>query len=239
MEIFESSIFDLSPIPMWLEDYSEVKQQFDIWKQQGVNNLAGFLKEDQSRVTLCSRKIKILQVNRKTLELFEAQNLNHICDNIHTIFKQEMFESHIYELVALWNGEKEFSSTTINYTLSGKRLDIKLRGVILPGAEQNLSRILLTTEDITDYKNASRMEEKNRILAESRFNYSPCSLWVEDFSRVKIRMDQLRQIGIEDFRTFLDVHTDFIQQCIEDIILIDVNQATLDLFKASVHDKNR
>ena len=76
------------------------------------------------------------------------------------------------------------------------------------------------------------MEEKNRILAESRFNYSPCSLWVEDFSRVKIRMDQLRQIGIEDFRTFLDVHTDFIQQCIEDIILIDVNQATLDLFKA-------
>lgn len=49
------------------------------------------------------------------------------------------------------------------------------------------------------------MEEKNRILAESRFNYSPCSLWVEDFSRVKIRMDQLRQIGIEDFRTFLDV----------------------------------
>ena len=25
MEIFESSIFDLSPIPMWLEDYSEVK----------------------------------------------------------------------------------------------------------------------------------------------------------------------------------------------------------------------
>ena len=236
MEIFESSIFDLSPIPMWLEDYSEVKQQFDIWKQQGVEDLAKFLLEDQNRITLCSRKIKILQVNHKTLEIFEAQNLNHICDNLQIIFKQEMFESHIYELVALWKGQKEFSSTTTNYTLTGKRLDIKLRGVILPGAEHDLSRILLTTEDITDYKNASRMEEKNRILAESRFNYSPSSLWVEDFSRVKMRMDQLRKIGIEDFRTFLDVHTDFIQQCIEDIILIDVNQATLDLFKAPDKD---
>ena len=236
MEIFESSIFFFFSIPMWLEDYSEVKQQFDIWKQQGVEDLAKFLLEDQNRITLCSRKIKILQVNHKTLEIFEAQNLNHICDNLQIIFKQEMFESHIYELVALWKGQKEFSSTTTNYTLTGKRLDIKLRGVILPGAEHDLSRILLTTEDITDYKNASRMEEKNRILAESRFNYSPSSLWVEDFSRVKMRIDQLRKIGIEDFRTFLDVHTDFIQQCIEDIILIDVNQATLDLFKAPDKD---
>ena len=87
MEIFESSIFDLSPIPMWLEDYSEVKQQFDIWKKQGVQDLGQFLKQDQSHVTLCSRKIKILQVNRKTLELFEAQNLNHICDNLQIIFR--------------------------------------------------------------------------------------------------------------------------------------------------------
>ena len=63
MDIFESSIFDLSPIPMWLEDYSEVKQQFDIWKKQGVQDLGQFLKQDQSHVTLCSRKIKILQVN--------------------------------------------------------------------------------------------------------------------------------------------------------------------------------
>lgn len=47
-----------------------------------------------------------------------------------------------------------------------------------------------------------------------------------------MRLDQLRQIGIDDFRTFLDVHTDFVNQCIEDIILLDVNQATLDLFKA-------
>ena len=236
MDVLESSIFDLSPIPMWLEDYSEVKQQFELWKEQGVQDLKEYLLEDVSRITKCARKIKILQVNRKTLETFEAQNLNHLCKNLHIVFQQDMFLSHIHELVALWNGETEFASTTINYTLSGQPLDIKLRGIVLPGSEHNLSRILLTTEDITDYKNASRLEEKNRILAEARFIYSPCSLWVEDFSRVKMRIDQLRQIGIEDFRTFLDVHTDFIHQCIEDIVLLDVNQATLDLFKAPTKD---
>lgn len=64
------------------------------------------------------------------------------------------------------------------------------------------------------------------------FIYSPTSLWVEDFSRIKNRIDQLRLLGIEDFRTFLDVHPEFVRQCIEDILILDVNQATIDLFKA-------
>lgn len=232
MAILESSIFDLSPIPMWLEDYSEVKKQFDLWKNQGVTDLKSFLEEDLSRVTLCAHKIKIIKVNPKTLEVFEAVDLEHLCQNLAVIFQQEMFQSHISELVALWQGQTEFSSTTTNYTISGKRLDIKLRGVVLPEAYQDLSRVLLTTEDISDYQNACRLEEKNRRLAESRFIYSPTSLWVEDFSRVKMRLDQLRALGIEDFVTFLDVHADFINQCVDDIILLDVNQATLDLFKA-------
>ena len=236
MEILESSIFDLSPIPMWLEDYSEIKKQFDVWKDQGITDLKKFLQDDISRVTECAHKIKIIKVNKKTLDVFEANNINHLCQNLNTIFQGDMFHSHILELVSLWEGKTEFSSTTINYTISGKPLDIKLRGVILPGSEHTFKQILLTTEDITDYQNANRLEEKNRRLAEARFIYSPTSLWVEDFSRVKMRMDQLRQIGIEDFRTFLDVHADFVHQCVEDILLLDVNQATLDLFKAPDKD---
>lgn len=233
MNLFDSSIFDLSPIPMWLEDFSQVKLQFDRWKADGVSDLHAFLKEDPNRITLCAHQIKILQVNQKTLDLFEAQNLKHLAQNLNVIFQQEMFESHILELLQLWQGQQEFHSTAINYTLTGKRLDIKLRAVILPGSEQNWAQVLLTTEDITDYLDARRFEQQNRILAEARFQYSPTSLWVEDFSRVKQRMDHLRDIGIEDFTTFLDVHQDFVYQCVEDIVLLDVNQATLDLFKAS------
>jgi diguanylate cyclase (GGDEF)-like protein len=232
MEFSDSSIFDISPTPMWLEDYSEIKEQFNQWKSQGITDIQAFLEEHPEQVTHCAHKIKILKVNKKTLQLFEAKNQKHLYQNLNIIFQKEMFDSHIKELVALWNGQTEFSSTTVNYTISGKKLDIKLRGAVIPGSENSLNRVLITTEDITDYQNARRLEEKNRQLAESRFIYSPASLWVEDFSRVKTRLDQLRHIGIDDFRTFLDVHTDFVNQCIEDIILLDVNQATLDLFKA-------
>ena len=43
METLDSSIFDLTPIPMWIEDFSEVKQQFDLWRKQGIENLHEFL----------------------------------------------------------------------------------------------------------------------------------------------------------------------------------------------------
>ena len=52
MELLDSSIFDLSPIAMWLEDFSEVKKQFDLWRAQGIQDLEQFLLEDEARVLL-------------------------------------------------------------------------------------------------------------------------------------------------------------------------------------------
>jgi len=236
MEMLDSPFFELSPIAMWLEDFSEVKKQFDLWRSQGVEDFLGFLQQDESRILECARKIKLLKVNSKTLELYQAKDFEHLYQNLDLIFKEDMSKTHIKELLALWNGETHFSNSAVNYTLTGERLDIQLKGIVLPQHEHDLSLLLITTENITSYIEACRLEEKSRHLAEARFTYSPTSLWVEDFSRIKIKLDQLRDLGIEDFSTFLDVHGDFINDCIKDIVMIDVNQATLELFGAPTKD---
>lgn len=225
MNILDSSVFDLSPIPLWVQDYSQVKIQFNIWRQQGVTDLRQFLEQDLSRVMRCAHKIKIIKANQKALEQLSATNLQQIRDNIEIIFQKKMLSAHITELTALWEGKTEFTSTTINYTLQGKAIDIKLRGVVLANHEEDLRQVLLSTEDISDYQQARR-------LAESRFIYSPCSLWMEDYSHVKNKFNQLRENGVEDFEAYLVLHPEFVQWCIDDIVLLDVNQATLDLFKA-------
>ncbi|UNW05217.1 sensor domain-containing diguanylate cyclase [Acinetobacter indicus] len=236
MTILDTPVFTLAPIALWLEDFSEIKKQFELWRAQGIQDLRGYLLEDPSRVIECARKIKILSVNQKTLELYEAQDLQHLISNLEQIFKGDMASTHIDELISLWEGQTEFSSQAVNYSLNGKRLDIQLRGTVVPSHEHDLSLVLVSTENITPYTAARRQADQQRLLAESRFVYSPTSLWVEDFSRIKSRLDQLRHLGIDDFNTFLDVHPDFIQQCIRDVLIIDVNQATLDLFGAP--DKN-
>ncbi|MXN45223.1 diguanylate cyclase [Shinella kummerowiae] len=236
-DTFDSDIFNLAPTAMWIEDFSAVKALFDAWRAQGVTDIRAFLKEDKDRVAQCSRRIEVLAVNRKTLELFEADDIDHLRANLSTIFRGDMLETHVIELAKLFDGELGFESTTSNYTISGRRLDIQLRGTVMPGYEASLGKLLLTTEDITAREDARRAEAVQRRHAEGIFEYSPVSLWIEDFSRIKLLIEDIRERGITDFRTFMDVHPEFVRQCMSEIRVIDVNRATLDLFCAAERDQ--
>ena len=228
----DNEFFDLAPIAMWLEDFSGVKALFERWRAEGVEDIHAFLTEDPERVFACSQRIRVLKVNRKTLDVFEAPSQDHLVSNLALVFRDEMLNSHINELCELWSGKREFASNAVNYTLSGKRLDIQLRGQVLPGHEDTLSRVLVTTEDVTAREDARRGETKNRRYAEGIFVHSPVSLWIEDFSHVRRLLEDVRCRGISDLRVFTDVHPEFVRQCMSEIRVIDVNQATLDLFMA-------
>ncbi|RWX79054.1 sensor domain-containing diguanylate cyclase [Neorhizobium lilium] len=227
-----TDVFNLAPIAMWIEDFSEVNNLFNAWKAEGVTDIRSFLREETSRVVQCSRLIRIDEVNRKTLELFEADDIEHLRTNISRVFRDDMLEPHINELAELFDGKLSFSTPTVNYSLTGRRLDIQLRGAVMPGYEATLGKLLLTTEDITVQEDARRAEAAQRRYAEGIFQHSPVSLWIEDFSRIKQLIDNVRARGISDFRTFTDVHPEFVQQCISEIRVLSVNQATLDLFGA-------
>jgi len=226
------NFFELTPVAMWIEDFSGVKAQFDEWRAEGVSDIRAFLKADKSRIEACSQAIRIVDVNRKTLELFEADNLDHLVANLSQVFRDEMLDHHVNELAELWDGNNGFTSNAVNYSLSGRRMDIHLKGRVLPGHEATFDRILLTTEDMTEREDALRKEARSRLHAEGLFDKSPISLWVEDFSGIKSLIEQVRDRGIEDFRTFMDVHPEFVRQCMSEIRVVDVNAATLELFCA-------
>ncbi len=230
--IHEEQVFDLAPVAMWIEDFSGVKAFFDKWRAEGVQDLRAYLKEDLSRVADCSSAIRVLQVNRRTLELFEARDQDHLVSNLDSVFRDDMLTTHIEELAQLWDGAREFSSNAVNYTLSGRRLDIQLRGSVLPGHEETMDRLLLTTEDVTAREEARRRAEEQRRYAEGIFEHSPVSLWVEDFSAIKTLLEEIRERGITDFRVFTDVHPEFVRQCMSEVRVIGVNNATLELFRA-------
>lgn len=228
----ENEIFDLAPISLWLEDFSAVRKLFDTWRAAGVTDIKAHLRADVNRIGECSALIRVIRVNKKTLSLFEADDFDHLTANLATIFRDDMLHSHVQELSALWEGKTEFSSSTVNYTLSGRRLDIQLRGTILPGHEAGWDRVLLSIEDVTEREEARRRLVDSQLYAEGLFEHSPVSLWVEDFSRIKKMLDELRERGITDFRVFTDVHPEFVGQCAREIRVIDINRETMRLFLA-------
>jgi diguanylate cyclase (GGDEF)-like protein len=227
----DAEMFELAPVSLWLEDYSGLKRLFDLWRAEGVTDLRAYLTADRARVKQCSEQLKILKVNRATLTLYDADDLPHLVANLGQVMRDDMFTTHIDELVQLWDG-KPIVSHTVNYSLSGKRLDIQLKGSILPGYEQSWERVLIAIEDVTARETARRDLSISETYARGLFEHSPVSLWVEDFSAIKRLLDEMRERGITDFRVFTDVHPEFVTRCMSEICVIDVNRHTLELFAA-------
>ncbi|MEK7696330.1 MAG: PAS domain-containing protein, partial [Pseudomonadota bacterium] len=226
------TLFQLAPVSLWLEDFSAVRQAFTQLRADGVTNLRRHLRDNPSEVARCSSLIRVLDVNRRTLDLFRAADLDTLVANLHTVFRDDMFDQHVEELGQLWDGDNRFSSQTVNYTLDGERLDIRLEARVMPGHEDDWSRVLLSIEDITARVRNERDLRRAQQYAVGLFEHSPVSLWVEDFSVVKMLLDEVRAAGITDFRTFLNVHPDFVSRCMQEIRVLDVNQQTLAMFGA-------
>ncbi len=226
-------MFELTPVSLWLEDFSELKRLFDGWRAQGVTDIRAHLFEDRARLRQCSASLRVLQVNRRTLELFSADSLEHLVANLDKVFRDDRHDTAAHELAQLWDGQLEFSNQTVNYALDGRRLDVQVRARILPGHEHDWSRVLVSLEDNTVQFNDARRIQRSEQYARDLFEHSPVSLWVEDFSAVKNLLDGVRAQGIGDFKTFLKVHPDFVARCMQEIRVIDVNQQTLRMFGAS------
>ena len=228
-----AKMFDLAPVSLWIEDYSAVRALFEQWRAEGVDDIKAFLAADPDHVRQCSKRIRVLKVNRKTLSLFGARDLAHLMANLGQVMRDDTFKSHVEELAQLWNGQTSFSSHTVNYTLTGERLDIQLSGTVLPGHEQNWDRVMIAIEDVSAREGARRRLVDSENYAFGLFAHSPVSLWVEDFSAVKRLIDDVRARGVEDFRVFTDVHEEFVPRCMSEIRVLDVNSRTLELFGAA------
>ncbi len=229
-------LFDSAPISLWLEDYSPLKTLFNRWRSEGVQNLEAHLRDAPGRMAECAACYRVLRVNRRTLELFCAASQDELIARLSEVFRGDMFTRILPELLALWNGETAYTGSTVNYALDGRRIDLRLSLKVLEGCEDSWERVMVSLEDVTAHTRDQQLLEASERHARGLFEFSPVSLWVEDFSGVKQLMDEARNSGITDFKTFLSVHEEFVPRCMERIRVLDVNQQTLSMFAARDRD---
>lgn len=228
-------MFNLAPVSLWMEDYSLLKQLFEQWREEGVTDLLAFLQADPARLLRCSQSFQVLKVNQYTLDLFKAPDQHALISRLDEVFREKMLDNIVPELVALWEGQQCFENRSVNYDLEGRAINVHITGRVLPGYENCWSRVLVSLQDITAEMQSTAQLQSSEQYARELFEYSPVSLWVENFSEVKRLLDEVRHRGITDFQTFLKVHPDFVTRCMQEIQVLDVNQQTLKMFAA--HNK--
>lgn len=225
-------MFNLAPVSLWMEDYSRLKQLFDTWRAAGVTDLMEFLQADPARLRQCSQSLQVLRVNQYTLDLFKAPDQHTLQSRLDEVFRGAMLDNIVPELLALWEGLARFENRSVNYDLQGTPIHVHITGRVLPGYEGCWSRVLVSLQDITAEVHSTSRLQRSEQYARELFEYSPVSLWVENFSEVKRLLDEVRARGITDFQTFLKVHPDFVTRCMQEIVVLDVNQQTLKMFTA-------
>jgi diguanylate cyclase (GGDEF)-like protein len=225
-------MFESAPISLWLEDYSALKVLFDSWRAQGVTDLSAHLAQAPGLLQQCAACLKVLQVNRQTLNLFAADSQDALVARLSEVFRDDTLGQMLAEMNFLWNGVLEFANQTVNYALDGRRMDARIHVRVLPGHEDTWGRVMVSLEDTTEATRAQQQLAISEQYARDLFDYSPVSLWVEDFSGVKRLLDEARSQGIRDFRVFLNVHPEFVGQCADEIRVINVNRQTLTMFAA-------
>ncbi len=230
-------MFDLAPISLWLEDYSALKTLFDTWRAEGVQDLEAHVLASHARMQQCAASLKLVQVNHQTLKLFAASSQQELQSRLGEVFRDDMLGQMLPELKALWAGQMDFSNETVNYALDGRRIDVQVHVRVLPGHEDRWDRVLVSLEDVTHAVQARSLLARSEQHARDLFHYSPVSLWVEDFSGVRRLLDEARAQGIQDFRVFISVHPEFVNRCMEEIRVIEVNRQTLEMFAASSQEE--
>lgn len=226
-------LFEHAPISLWLEDFGGVKRLFDDWRAQGITDLSAHFVADAEAVRACAAAIRVLTVNRRTLDMFGAASGEALIARLGEVFRDDMHDQHARDMVSLWSGQHGFSSQSVNYSLHGERIDVLVNARILPGYEDDWSRVLIALEDITPRARAEAELKRSQHYAQGLFDHSPVSLWVEDFSGIRRLIEDVRAMQIEDFRTFLNVHPEFVTRCMQEIVVLDINEQTLRMFGAA------
>ncbi|MGD8846866.1 MAG: PAS domain S-box protein [Desulfobacteraceae bacterium] len=145
-------VFENSPVSIWEEDFSAVKNLFDDLKNQGVSHIEQWLDRHPETVRHCAESVKIIDVNQAAVALHGAADKEALFGGLTQIFMPESLDTFRRALVCLWNEGTGLTADSVVKTLAGERRDVTVYFSVCPGHEQTLSKVFASRIDITDRK---------------------------------------------------------------------------------------
>ena len=148
-ELRYRALFENSPISLWEEDFSRLKTHFDHLKKDGVEDFSRYFSDHPEEITRCIRMVRIVDVNRSTLALYEAVSKKELLGSIHRILPQTAQSVLKTELVAMAQAGR-FEIECINRTLKGNDRHLLIKSSIPPGYEKSWERVFISVYDLTE-----------------------------------------------------------------------------------------
>ncbi len=176
------TLFEESPISLWEEDFSLVKEHFDGLRKAGVNNFREYFDFHPEEVNNCAAMVGVLDVNRASLQFLEATSKLDLLKGLSSAFTGNSLKIFKEELIALAEGERVFQSEMEHGTFSGRIKHAVVHLVVAPGYEDTLGRVIVSLIDVTERTKAEELLNDNRAFLHQVIDTVPSPIFVKDRS---------------------------------------------------------
>lgn len=144
------SLFNQIPLTIWVEDASDMLKYAKTIGLDKIEDLQDYLDSNPDVVFQGLAKLKIYDVNNAALELIEVSDKNILLNSIGEFFTDKSLKRFSKPMTAIIKKQKSFEMESEFITATGKVVDIHIYWRVLPGYEEDYSRIITVITDISE-----------------------------------------------------------------------------------------
>lgn len=143
------SLFNLAPVAIWELDFSGVKRIIDDLNFKMEQEYDTYVKNHPDFAIQCFRKLKFININSASLELYKITSIDEIYDLYEKLYESGSLSGLEMEFKMLFHNKRKHSFEAIRHDKMQKRLDVLITWLDISEQESTYSRVLLTMVDVT------------------------------------------------------------------------------------------
>ena len=191
-------LFEYVPVSIWEEDFSAVRQYIDSLVDKGIVDFSAYFDTHPEAIAEIATQVKIVDVNRATLEMYQASSKTELLADLSKVFGPESLSPFKEEVLALIRGELIFEAELINYTMRGETLTVFLRLTVAPGYEQTWAKVFVGISNVTERRKAESALAAERDLLQILMDNIPDTIYFKDSSSrfTRVNKAQAKVLGV-------------------------------------------
>jgi PAS domain S-box-containing protein len=225
------NLFQASIASFWELEFSEVVTMVRELLTSDEIDLRAYFRDNPEYVRRMIRATRIVDVNEQSISMFGNGNREELLRGLDPLWPDESLGVFSEIVVAAFEKKSHYSSEAVFFSINGQRFDT-LFTMSYPSRMLESSRLLVGIVDVTQAKAAKAAQERSERRYRDLFHLLPVPLMRVNSQAVVEILERAHAQGVIDFSGYLADHPALIDECLNNIQIVEVNRRTVSMLRA-------